>query len=529
MQLYSAQFVAFLGVALVAYFALGHIRPKIQWTVLLVASMVFYFATGWQNLFFILLTAGSTWVLGLVFSKLEAQSKAARDAIKDRKEKKAIKARFNRKKWYALLAGLVLNFGVLSYIKYWNALLEAVGYGDSFLASSLLLPLGLSFYTFQSVGYLIDAYNGKYPPESNFAKYLLFVSFFPQLIQGPINRFDALAGQLYENHSIEMDRTRRALILIGFGIMKKYAIANLLAQTVGGCLDGITGSTPGSIIVFGILMYSAQQYADFSGGIDMVRGVAMLFGVKMAENFRQPYFSISLGDFWRRWHITLGAWMRDYVFYPFALTKPMQSLGKWASSTIKSDLGKHLGRTLPASIANILVFFLVGLWHGAEAHFIWWGLYNGFVIAAADLLAPLFAKMIKAFKVNVESAGWHVFRIVRTFIVVNIGWYFDRILDFGDCMQGFYNTLFNFAPGQFMTAFHDLGIRDVKYCLALAAIGCLVVFVVSVLRERGVDVEGAILKQNWIVRFGIYAFVVLLTLGAFMFAPVDGGFMYANF
>ena len=137
--------------------------------------------------------------------------------------------------------------------------------------------------------------------------------------------------------------------------------------------------------------------------------------------------------------------------------------------------------------------------------------------------------MIKAFKVNVESAGWHVFRIVRTFIVVNIGWYFDRILDFGDCMQGFYNTLFNFAPGQFMTVFHDLGIRDVKYCLALAAIGCLVVFVVSVLRERGVDVEGAILKQNWIVRFGIYAFVVLLTLGAFMFAPVDGGFMYANF
>ena len=143
----------------------------------------------------------------------------------------------------------------------------------------------------------------------------------------------------------------------------------------------MTPDIPGSVVVFGILLYSAQQYGDFSGGIDMVEAASSLFGVGMAENFRRPYFSVSLADFWRRWHITLGTWMRDYVFFPFALTKPMQRLGKWASER----LGEHLGRTLPACVANILVFLIVGLWHGAEPHYVAWGLYNGVVIALADL------------------------------------------------------------------------------------------------------------------------------------------------
>lgn len=525
MQLYSAQFVVFLAVALAAYFAVGRFSKKHSWIVLLVASLGFYLATGWQNMFFIVFTAFSTWGVGLAFSKLDAQAKEERAKAEDRAQKKAIKAKFTKRKWAILLAAMVVNFGILAYIKYWNALLDSVGMGDSFMASSLLLPLGLSFYTFQSVGYLIDTYNGKNEAERNFAKYLLFVSWFPQLIQGPINRFDALAQQLYEHHSFDSTNAKRAMMLIGFGMLKKFAIADMLVKTVGVCLDKIVPTTPGSIIVFGILMYSAQQYADFSGGIDMVRGVSQLFGVKMAENFRQPYFSISLGDFWRRWHITLGAWMRDYVFYPFALTKPMQTLGKICSS----KLGRHWGRTLPASIANILVFFLVGLWHGAEAHYIWWGLYNGIVIATADLAAPLFEKLIALFKINVETKAWHFFRIVRTFIIVNIGWYFDRIMNFGDCMQGFYNTLFNFAPDRFLATLSSFGLQHFELRSLVALVGCLIVLLVSILKENGVDVKGEILKLNIVVRYAIYLIVLFIVLGSFMVAPTSGGFIYANF
>ena len=525
MQLYSLQFVVFLSAALIAYYGIRHVKPGAQWIVLLVASRGFYVCTGWFNLLFILLTASSTWAVALVFARFEAQSKAERKALSDRAAKKAVKARCTRKKRIVLLAALVLNFGVLAYIKYWNVLLDSLGAGDSFLASSLLLPLGLSFYTFQSVGYLIDAYNAKYPPERNFARFLLFVSWFPQLIQGPINRFDALAGQLFESRSFDSASAKRACLLIGFGMLKKYAIADMLVTSVGACLDHVDAGTPGCIIVFGILLYSAQQYADFSGGIDMVRGVSMLFGVRMAENFRQPYFSVSLGDFWRRWHITLGAWMRDYVFYPFALTGAMQRLGKWSGA----HLGKHLGRTLPASIANILVFFLVGLWHGAEAHYIWWGLYNGLVIAAADLCSPLFKRALSALRIDASTKAWRIWRIVRTFIVVNIGWYFDRIYDFGDCMQAFANTIFNFAPGSFWTAFSPILADAGRACFLIAACGCVIVFVVSLLRERGTDVGQRFLMLPALLRFAVCLFAGSLVVVSFAFAPSAEGFIYANF
>lgn len=525
MQLYSLQFVAFLFLSLAAYFALGRIAPRCQWTVLLAASLGFYVCTGWHNLFFILLTAGSSWAVGVAFGKLEERSKAARKAASDRAEKKEIKARFNHCKWLALLAALALNFGVLSYIKYWNVLLDGLGMGGSFLASSLLLPLGLSFYTFQSMGYLIDAYNGKVAPERNPLKYLLFVSWFPQLIQGPINRFDQLADQLCAPRRFDAAGAKRALLLIGFGMLKKFVIADMLVKTIAACLDQVTPGTPGSIVVFGILLYSAQQYGDFSGGIDMVRGVSQLFGVRMAENFRQPYFSVSLGDFWRRWHITLGAWMRDYVFYPFALTGAMRRLGKWAGAR----LGEHLGRTLPASVANILVFFLVGLWHGAEAHFIWWGLYNGLVIAAADLAAPLFARMKAVFRVDDATNAWHAWRVVRTFIVVNVGWYFDRIYDFGDCLQAFHNTLFNFNAAAFMPTLSALQGGDGFVTFGFAAIGCAIVFAISIMRERGIDVAGRFLQKNVVVRFACYGIIGLLVIASFAYAPTAGGFIYANF
>lgn len=200
------------------------------------------------------------------------------------------------------------------------------------LFEGFLIPLGISFYMFISIGYLVDIYFEKYEAEKNPFRFLLFVSFFPQLIQGPINRYDQMKEQLYGRHTLDWYRCKRALILILFGLLKKYAIANLLVHEIANILDAPTEKTPGSVIVFAILLYSAQQYADFSGGIDIVMGVAELFGIEMMPNFRQPYFSVSLGDFWRRWHISLGAWMRDYVFYPFALTAPMQKFGNGRKS-----------------------------------------------------------------------------------------------------------------------------------------------------------------------------------------------------
>ena len=527
MQLYSLFFLIFLIITIAVYYLAGRIAPRFQWIVLLMASLVFYAYSGLSHLAFIMVTAAATWVCGLFFARFNQQYKKQKKVPGlDHEAKKELKAICQKKKRVVLILGLLCCFGILGYLKYWNEIIGMFRLSELVrFKSHILLPLGISFYTFQATGYLIDTYNGKYEPERNFAKYLLFVSFFPQLIQGPINRFDALATQLYEKHSLKYENFQRAFLIIGFGIMKKYAIADSLAGSISKIFDTTDPGIPGSVVVFGILLYSVQQYMDFSGGIDMVLGIAQLFDIHMTPNFRQPYFSVSLADFWRRWHITLGQWMRDYVFYPFALTSPMQKLGKWAGK----HLGRHMGRTLPACVANLLVFFIVGLWHGAAMHNILWGLYNGAVIAASDLLAPAFNGVSDRLHLRTDSKGLYVFRILRTFLIVNIGWYFDRIINPGYCLICFRNTFMNFRADLFMQVLRGYRMNYLIRPYAIALAGCILVFVVSVLKERKTDVEGALIRQNTALRLVLYTSVIMLVLWSFVFTTPTGGFMYAAF
>jgi len=527
MELYSLAFVLFLLAALAIYYLVGRVSERYQWIVLLIVSLAYYCINGADNILFIVCTAVVTWGSGICFAKINEQYQIARNGFAgDKEARKKLKAYYQKKKRIILIITLLITFGILGYLKYWNEIIRMFRIRSlEPFKSHLLLPLGISFYTFQSVGYVIDAYNGKYKPETNFARFLLFVSFFPQLIQGPINRFDAMAKQLYAAHHMDYEKCRRALLIIGFGIIKKYAIADPLSGTIARIFDHTDPNVPGSMVVFGILLYSVQQYTDFSGGIDMVLGVAELFGIQMAPNFRQPYFSVSLADFWRRWHITLGQWMRDYVFYPFALTAPMQRLGKWSGK----HLGKHLGRTLPACIANLLVFLIVGLWHGAESHNILWGLYNGIVIAASDLMSPGFDFLTVKLRIHPESKAFHLFRIIRTFIIVNIGWYFDRIKEFHYCLICFRNTIMNFDAGRFGEVLASYQMDYTKKPYMIAAVGCVLVFAVSVLKEKNVDVESCILAMHPLKRSALYVAAALLVLWAFVFTAPSGGFMYAVF
>ena len=249
-------------------------------------------------------------------------------------------------------------------------------------------------------------------------------------------------------------------------------------------------------------------------------------------NFRQPYFSVSLGDFWRRWHISLGAWMRDYVFYPFALTKTMQRFGKWCSQ----KLGKHFGRVLPAGIANLLVFFLVGIWHGAQLHYVLWGLYNGIIIAVSDLLEPCFTAISDKLHLPVNSKGFYVFRVIRTFVIVNIGWYFDRIYDFQKCMTCFANTVFHFDASGFGTALRqeilNPDLAQPVYIMGgyvVAAVALVIVVADSVMKEQKKDVYAFLQSRRILTRWTVCYLIIFLTLGSFIFTRGIGGFMYANF
>jgi len=537
MDLFSLRYLLFIIICLFLYYlpAGKSERRRLvfpRWVILLAESMGFYLLTGRAHILFMLTTACSVWLGALCMARLqESCSLKIRNAAgKDgtgaltREDRKRLKARTQRQCDLVLLAVLAVNFGILAWLKYWNAIAAALGSGR---ASALLLPLGISFYTFQATGYLLDVHGKKYEPEKNFFRFLLFVSWFPQLLQGPIGRYDRLAPQLLQEHDWDSHRAAEAVHRILFGLMKKYAVADLLAPLIAAVLDSDVSSVPGSLVVFAILMYSAQQYADFSGGIDIIMGISSLFGVELTPNFRQPYFATSLGDFWRRWHISLGAWMRDYVFYPFALTKSMQKLGKWSGRRF----GKHLGRVLPAGIANILVFFLVGLWHGAELHYILWGLYNGLVIALSDLLAPIWP-------VKPGSGGrtGHLLRIARTFLIVNIGWYFDRIADFRSCMTCLRNTFVRFLPGEFAQAFQirlliNMDRFTVFGSLALAGVCLMLVLVDSIQKERYPDriSTDGLFSGTAAGRILAAWLMITLTLASFLFSVSAGGFMYANF
>ena len=532
MNFYSIQFLLFLGILLIAYYIF---LKKYQWQCILIGSIVFYLWTGPVNMIFLITTGFTTWAGSLFMEKYSDEfRKIKADKTIDKGTRKLYKKKFEKKKKIVLLIVLLINFGILAYLKYWKVILENVAsvihvdpasFSVYNQALGLLLPLGISFYTFQSVGYLLDVYHDKSAAQKNFGKYLLFVAYFPQLIQGPINRYDKMEPEFEKQHRWDSANAKAALLLILFGMVKKYAIANLTVGLIADILDRTGAVYPGSVIVTGILLYSAQQYADFSGGIDMVLGISQLFGIAMMPNFRQPYFATSISDFWRRWHISLGAWMRDYIFYPFALTRPMQNLGKWA----KNKMGKHIGRVLPAAISNILVFFVVGLWHGAEWHFILWGLYNGIVIAISDFLEPVFAKMTGALHINTEAKWYHVFRVIRTFIVVNIGWYFDRIADISVCLESMKSTVTHFKPAAFLPVMADILSGYSLMTFAVAAVAIVFVFCHSVLKERGVDTIQWLDNRSIVIRWGIIYFMIFIVLVSFTCDMSAGGFMYANY
>ncbi len=508
---------------------------RIRWLLLLLASYGFYAVQSVSALPYVLLTTVSTCagalLLGSLSDRLRAQLKE-RKAELSAQEKKALKAAMKKKQRAVFLCVLLLNFGLLAFLKYFNytahhaaSLLSLIS-GTRIAAPrlNLLLPLGISFYTFQSMGYLIDVYNGKYAPQKSLPRFALFVSFFPQLIQGPIGRYDALAPQLLASNRFDGRNIFDGAVLILWGFFKKKVIADRALPLVA-AVFGDQGAYGGAVIVLAVLFYSLQQYADFSGGIDIVTGIARLMGIKLAPNFKRPYFSISLGDFWRRWHISLGSWMRDYVFYPFALTGPMTRLSK----ALRRRGLAHLSRALPAALGNILVFLLVGVWHGAQLNYIAWGLYNGAILAASALLEPLYKRAHDRLPSLRDSRLFYVLCVLRTFIIVNIGWYFDRCERFSDSLVMLKKTLLSPQLSQLTDGtLMALGLTAQDY--VLLALSAALLFAVSLVQERGVQVRAWLNAQRTLIRWTLLYALLLFVLYAAVSAPgTADAFMYAIF
>ena len=539
MSFLSMKFLLFLAAAVAGYYV---IPKQLQWVWLLIFSYIFYLASGPAAVVVILTTTATTFLGGLWLEHTDRalacalDRTLARDPDRLRRpanpqqplspdEKKALKGRFKqRKKWITALV-LFVNFGILAALKYRNFAADNMNllFGTHFSSARLLLPLGISFYTFQSMGYLIDVYRGKYAPDRNPFRFALFVSFFPQILQGPIGRYDRLASQLYGQKNFSLTRIERGLQLMLWGYFKKIVIADR-ASVVVSEVFGNYQSYGGILVMAGVLCYSLQLYGDFSGGMDVIMGASECFGISLDANFKRPYFAQSISDFWHRWHITLGTWMKDYVFYPFSLSKGMNKFGKFC----KKHFGKHVSRVLPVCIANLLVFFLVGVWHGPAWKFIVYGLYNGIIIAASNLFAPFYGEMARKLHIPVESRSWMVVRILRTFLLVNVSWYFDMAVSLGAALTMMKNTVTGFS----LAALWDgsllrLGL-DLKDYAALA-LSCTVLLAVSLLQENHVNIRDTLAAKPLAARWCVYLMLLFSIPLLGQITMTGGGFIYAQF
>ena len=502
MSLVSNLFIIFVAGAVLLYYLLP---KKMRWWGLLLTSYIYYLAAETKYFPFLLFSTIITYLCGLAIEH---------EVNQDKKKAKRY-----------LIIGLILNFGMLGVIKYTNFILENINlaFHLELPGMQILLPLGISFYTFQTSGYLLDIYWKRDHAEKNIFRYALFVSYFPQILQGPIGRHSRLAEQLYEGHSFDLQRICRGIQRILWGFFKKMILADWSAVFV----DAIFGNPDqyNGLAIFGVLFYSIQLYADFSGGMDVVIGISEMFGIVLDENFKRPYFAVSTADFWHRWHITLGTWMKDYVFYPVTLSRWMSKFGK----KCKKVFGKKIGRAIPIGAANLIVFFLVGIWHGAAWKYIVYGMYNGIIIAFSGIMADNYRSWKKKLNISGKETWYYVFTVVRTFILVLIGNYFDRADSVGQAFLMMKQSLTSFAPSQLlMIPAGKQGTAFTPYALLIIGVLCVIQFIVSVLQERGVKIRESLAKLPLPVTAAIY-FCMLVSIGLFGSTAVARGFIYAQF
>lgn len=518
----SLNFLIFALIVVIAYYA---IPIKGRWLVLLFASYAFYVISSPKTFFFLLFTTAVTFFCGKSIGRCNDTHRefmAEHKASMSRDEKKAAKARNQKKKRKYVAAALALDFGILAVLKYFGYYLSALGTG--FNVGGILIPLGISFYTFQSAAYIIDIYRDKISPDTNIAKFALFTSFFPQIIQGPISRHDQLAHQLYEGHAFEYKNLAHGAQLMLWGFFKKLVIADRVAILCNEVFDNYGDYTGGAVFV-ALLFYTIQIYADFSGGIDIARGIAQCMGIDMTENFMRPYFSDSLSSFWNRWHISLSHWCRDYIFYPVAMSKFFGKLGK----NLRGVLGDRVGKLVPVIIAQYATFITIGIWHGAEFKYIAYGLYNGTVIVLGLLLEPYFKAIMQRLHINASSVWWKGFQYVRTFFIVVCGRIFPKAASFGVAVTMF-GSMFRVNHGvPFTETILSLGLNGADFLIIL--ICCVIWFIISYIEETRAPVRCILDEEPLPVRWTAYLFMLaaVMVLGIYGPGYDAGAFIYRGF
>ncbi len=525
MSIISLQFLVFVLGVILCYFI---VPKKWQWVVLFIANILFYVSFGLKYIGYILFTSVVTYWTALKLDKISKEGKES-IVVAAQEVKKSVRVKIIDLRGRICKFSIILAVGIWVVVKYGNFIIENTNAVLEFLHIAwtaehlpFIIPLGMSFYTFHAVGYLMDVYRNKYPAEKNFARYFTFVCYFPHLVQGPFSRFDELGNSIFKEHSFSYDRLCDGCARIVWGFFKKIVVADQLGIVVTAILNHYTRYT-GTHIFISMVFYCIQVYADFSGYMDIMCGISRIMGIGLSENFKQPYFARSIDDFWRRWHITLGWWFRDYVFYPVSLGKFAQQLGRKARKT----WGTKMGKLIPGYYALIFVWTATGLWHGARWTYLIWGWMNLLVIISTMQLDDWYTEIKAKFHVNDRGKPWTVFCVLRTFFLICFFRFFstspsmDKLFAMFKHAVSHMNLKVLFSPRLFV------GIK--RESIIAVLIGILLIFIVDLLKENECW-ESFKTKCPVIVRNITYTLLIIMTI-LFMTGgnELTKGFMYARF
>ncbi len=509
MVLTSLTFLAFCIIALMIFFV---VPKKVQWFVLLGSSIFFLF---YKNLHIstvvqALIILIPTYVLGIQIEK-NLETKKAK---------------------IFLILGIVIILGQLIYLKYTNLFASLVNHfcqltniNFAFEFSYKNSLIGISYYSLIMIGYLTDIYRKTCKAQRNPLKCALFMSYFPILTSGPFIRYEDIEKDLYGEHKLKYDSLCRGLVRILWGVFKILVISQRLGMFVDTVyLDIATYN--GCFTILAMLFFTLQLYTNFSGSIDIIMGISEIIGISLPENFTSPFFSKTITEFWRNWHITLGAWLKDYIFYPLQKSNFMQSLTK----KCKNKFGKKVGKKIPMYLSMLIMWILIGAWHeGALKFIIGSGILQFIFILFEDLLSPIAEKVNKKLGINSETFSYKLYQVIRTYLLFSLSMVFFRAPSIMAALR-IIHSMFIFNPWVLLdnTSIYTAGL-DI-YDFRVLIISLVALFVVDGLARKG-DVREKLFKQNIVFRWSMLYILIfsILIFGCYGVGYDPAAFIYRNF
>ena len=508
-------FAVFLPLVIIVY---QLVPKKFRFIAMLTANYLFFFMCSKWLVVYLIVSTLITHFVGLWLERADATALA--DVVKQTRRKRRI-----------LLVGILSNLGILIVLKYFNflgsniiGLVNLFGLDVTYNAIDFLVPIGVSYYTLEIIGYLTDVYRNTQKAEHNLAKTALFLSFFPQIMEGPIARFHQTADKLYEGESIRYINIKNGYQRILWGLAKKIIIADRLAPAVSEIFNSYS-LMGGFYVIVGAALYTCQLYMEFSGCMDIIIGTGEIFGINLPENFRQPFLAKNASEFWRRWHITLGTWFKDYIFYTVSLAKPVKKFAK----KVKNRFGKNVSKFVAPTVALFCVWSCNGLWHGPKWTFIFYGMYYFVIIFVENITEAPIEKLTSKLKINRESKIYRGFQSVKLFMIVIVGELFFRAdtVKEGFIMIG--RVFTDFGIKTIVSDYSMLGLDTFDWIIV--ALGVFAVSFVGILHEKGISVREKIATWSTPVRwvFWYAGIMAIVFLGAYGFGYTAVDLIYAGY